>query len=107
MAEQNATTDDTYDNLAELAGTGWHDADVERDGPASLIERYSVGDVEFVAGPRDDRPGRSDHGDGRHLGSDEEGSSRTHHYALNDLVIDIEADYQPGTTSPRLRVREQ
>lgn len=104
MAQNN---DATVDSLAELAGTGFHAANVETLDERLPLERYTVGGASFVAGPRDDRPGRSDHGDGRLLNTSSEGSSTTKTFEVGDLLVEIEGDYQPDATSPRLRVTEK
>lgn len=108
MAEsQSDNTDATNAKLAELAGSGWNKADVDVLDERLPVEQYHVDDVTFTAGPRDDRPGRNDHGDGRHLDTSSEGSSTVKRFAVDELIVEIETDSQPGATSPRLRVTEQ
>lgn len=91
--------------LDDLKGTGWHAAEVEAIDEQLPLERYTVDDTEFVAGPADDRPGRDDHGDGKHLTTESEGSSTVQTFAVGSLLVDVERDSQPDATSPRLRVR--
>lgn len=98
---------ESYKNLSDLVGEGWKEAEVETLDDRGPIERYSVGEAEFIAGPGDGREGRTGLGEGVFLGVDDEGSSKTMHFGLGSWVVDIERDYQPGAVSPRMRVRER
>ncbi|GGL73516.1 hypothetical protein [Halocalculus aciditolerans] len=107
VTKTTEATEASFDDLADLAGTGWHAAEVEILNEKLPLKRYTVDNATFVAGPRDDRPGREDNGDGRHLGTNSEGSSTTQRFDVDGkYLVETETDYQPGATSPRMRVSE-